>query len=317
MNLQKQKNISLMVILAVLVAISLLLGLVNNQIAGNAGGAKVFQVPDTSAVDMIKIHYTGESIELKKVNDTWMLNDIYHAEENIITVLLAILKDAESLRKLPKSQAEGVSNTILEHGADVEISGRGSVISSFRIAGNDTKTMTYVLLKDEEIPMIVHIPGYESYIAGIFEIPANDWRDRTILSTNWRTLQELEVEYTQFPEYNFAIRFKDNFLTIAGIHTLDTAAMMDYIGQFYQLQADKFIERQENNRYDSLLSTPETVRMHFYDINAENSKTIRFFPLLPNDPMMLGYVEEDNQMALFQARRIQSWFAVKDEFIAE
>ena len=60
---------------------------------------------------------------------------------------------------------------------------------------------------DENQPMIVNIPGYESYVAGIFEIPTNDWRDRTIFSTNYRTLQKLEVQYAQFPEYNFSIEF--------------------------------------------------------------------------------------------------------------
>jgi hypothetical protein len=53
------------------------------------------------------------------------------------------------------------------------------------------------------------------------------------------------------------------------------------------------------------------------DINPKNSKTIKFYPLIPDDPMMLGYVKEDEQMVLFQANRIQGLFAVKEEFEAE
>ncbi len=306
-----------MIILAVLVVLSLSLGFFDNRVSDSAKGVKIFAVPDTSAVRLIKIQNADETIELQKKEEVWILNQQYKAEQNIVRVLLAILKDTEALRNVAKNQADAVVELINQKGALVEIYDQRTRLTGFRVAGNDNKTVSYVLPEGAEIPAMVQIPGYESYVAGIFEIPENDWRDRTILSTNWRTLQKLEVSYAQFPEYDFMIEFKDNFLKIHHIQALDTAAMMDYIGQFAYLQADKFLDKSVNTRYDSLLQTPETVTMRFYDINPANSKTIRFYPMLPDDPMMLGFVEEDEQMAIFQARRIQSWFAVKEDFVGE
>jgi hypothetical protein len=314
---QKLKNITLMVILGVLVACSVILGVTKKTGSATIENAGMFAIQDTARIDKITMRSDGETMALQKVDGVWRLNDQYKAEQNIARVLLAILKDAQVVRKVPKSQAETLAGEVMAKGVLVEISGEGKLLGSFYAAGNDNKTVSYMMATEASQPMIVNIPGYESYVAGIFEIPQNDWRDRTILSANWRTLQKLDMQYRQFPEYDFTIEFKFNFLSIDGIDLLDTARMMDYIEQFNFLQADRFLDRGQNEKYDSLLRTPETVSLSISDINAANSRTILFYPLLPDDAMMLGYVKEDDQMALFQASRIQSWFAIREEFMAK
>lgn len=314
---QRNKNIGLIVILGVLVVCSVLLAIIPETNSSSIENSKIFTVQDTSVVDQVVIKSENETIQLKKSNGTWTLNDTYKAEQNITRVLLSILKDAEVVRNVPQSQTKELSEMIKENGFLVEIHAADDLIQKFYSAGNDNKTLSYMMPVDEDQPMIVNIPGYESYVAGIFEIPTGDWRDRTILSTNWRTLQRLQVNYSQFPEYDFTIEFKFNFLNIQGVAELDTARMMSYIEQFNYLQADRFLEAGRNDKYDSLIKTPETVTISITDIDPNNSKTIQFFPMISDDPMMMGYVEEDKQMALFQANRIQSLFAVKEEFGVE
>jgi len=311
---QRNKNIGLIGILGLLLLISIVLAIAPDSRTSTLENTKIFAVSDTAAIDQIVIKSNNKNISLKKENGTWVLNDQYKAEQNIVRVLLSILKDAEVVRQVPKSQMEEIANYILDNGYLVEISSNGDVTQNFYTSGNENKTLSYMMPADEESPMIVNIPGYESYVAGIFEIPPNDWRDRTILSTNWRTLQKLNVNYAQYPEYNFSIEFKFNFLNIEGIDNLDTAQMMTYIEQFNFLQADRYLDPGQNEKYDSLLETPETATMSISDIDPDNSKTIEFYPLLPDDPMMLGYVNEDDQMVLFLSSRIQSIFAVKEEF---
>lgn len=81
--------------------------------------------------------------------------------------------------------------------------------------------------------------------------------------------------------------------------------------------ADRYLESGQNERYDSFLRTSKTVTLDIEDINSKNSKTIHFYPLIANDPMMLAYVKDDEQMVLFEANRIQKLFAVKDDFEAK
>lgn len=306
-----------MVILAMLVISAIVLGLTNNVSKSTLENSEIFAVQDTARVDLISITSGDETIRLQKTDGVWTLNDKYKAEQNIVRVLLSILKDAKVVRNVPKTQAGSISEMIRKHGYLVEISADGKILQSFYAAGNENKTVSYMMPVDAVTPMLVNIPGYESYVAGIFEIPADDWRDRTILSTTWRSLQKLDVDFVQYPEYSFTIEFKFNFLQIDGIKNLDTARMMSYIEQFNYIQADKYLAKGQNEKYDSLMQTPETVTISVTDINPENSKSIHFYPLIPDDPMMLGYVKEDEQMVLFQANRIQSLFAVKEEFETE
>jgi hypothetical protein len=314
---QKHKNIGLMVILVILMISYIILAVTGNKSNSTIENSELFAVQDTAQVDLISIDSKGEKIRLQKENGIWTLNDAYKAEQNIVRVLLSILKDVKVIRNVPKSQEDNISSMIKEQGFLVDVSTNGKTIQSFYASGNDNKTVSYMMPADATKPMIVNIPGYESYVAGIFEIPANDWRDRTILSTSWRSLQKLEVDFAQYPEYSFTIEFRFNFLNIEGIDNLDTVRMMSYIEQFNYLQADRYLAVKQNARYDSLLQTPETVTISVTDINPKNSKTIKFYPLIPDDPMMLGYVKEDEQMVLFQASRIQGLFAVKEEFEAE
>lgn len=313
---QKHKNISLFVILGLLVFISIILGLISETSINTIENKEIFSIQDTSIVDFISIKFKEENIQLKKIEGVWSVNEKFKAEQNIVQVLLSILKDVEAVRNVPKSQAGDISKNIVEHGYLIEISGNGKLINSFYTSGNANKTVSYMMPYDTQDPMIVNIPGYESYVAGIFEIPANDWRDRVILSANWRTLQKLSINYAEYPEYSLHIKFEFNFLHIEGITNLDTTRMMGFIDEFNFLQTDRYLDQGQNERYDSLLQTPPTVSMTIEDINSQNSKSIDFYPVIKNDPMMLGYVKEDKQMALFEANRIQNLFAVKSDFEA-
>lgn len=314
---QRTKNILLLVLLGFLILSSITLGLIGTTTTNTIENKEQFTVQDTSLVDQIKIISKEATIQLKKSESIWMLNDQYKAEQHIIKVLLSILKDMQVVRNVPKTQEVMIKNQIKDRGHLVEIYGHGKLIQSFYAVGNENKTVSYIMNTDDSQPYIVNIPGYESYVAGIFEISSNDWRDRTILSTNWRTLQKLTIDYSQFPEYNVAIKFDFNFLRIDGIHNLDTARMMSYIDEFNFLQTDRYLRKGQNTKYDSLLNTPKTVTIAIEDINADNSKTIDFYPLLSNDPMMLGYVRQDDQIVLFEAKRIQDLFAVKSDFEAK
>lgn len=311
---QTKNNITLLVLLGILILSSIVLGLTGETSINTIEHKKIFSLQDTSNVDLISIRSKTEGIQLQKVEGQWMLNEQYKAEQNIIKVLLSILKDVEVVRNVPKTQAENISTHIVENGFLIEIFSDGELIHSFYASGNNNKTVSYMMPVDQHQAMIVNIPGYESYVAGIFEIPASDWRDRLLLSTNWRTLQNLQIDYSQSPVYNVHIKFDFNFLKVEGITNLDTAAMMTFIDGFQYLQTDRYLESGQNERYDSLLRTSKTVTLAIEDINSKNSKTIHFYPLIANDPMMLAYVEDDEQMVLFEASRIQKLFAVKDDF---
>ena len=311
-----QKNITLLVILGLLILSSISLSLTDETDINTNKNKDIFSVQDTSQIDLISIKSLKEQITLNKVDGTWQVNKKYKAEQNIVRVLLSIACDVEVVRNVPDTQAKEIADRIPDNGYLIDFINNGESVTTFYSFGNDTKTISYMMSVDKKNPMIVNIPGYESYVAGIFEIPTNDWRDRVLLKTTWRSLQKLNISYLEYPELNVNIKFDFNFLKIDGITNLDTARMMAFIDEFNFLQTDRYLDKGQIEAYDSLLLTPKTVTMTIEDINAKNSKTIDFFPIINNNPMMLGYVNEDDQMVLFEANRIQKLFAVKADFEA-
>ena len=311
---QRRKNITLIVILGLLIVCSLALALVKESGSGSLVDKTLFSIGDPAAVDRIEIQSKGSEVSLFKQDETWMLNDTLKAEQNLVTVLLSLLRDVEVTRRAPKASESSIRNQLLEDGFKVSVYGKDELVQTFYAAGNDTKTVSYMMSSEDQQPYIMSIPGYGSYVAGIFEIPFNDWRDRLILSSTWRSLQMLDLQYAEFPQYSFKIQFNREFLEVADMKDVDTTRMMSYIEGFNYLQADRFIDAGQQPQYDSLLQTPSTVSIQIRDINKVSSKSLRFYPLLPNDPMMLAYVEEDQQMVLFETDRIQNLFAVKDDF---
>ena len=311
-----QKNITLIVILGLLILSSISLSLTDETNVNTNKNKDIFSVQDTSKIDLISIESLKEQITLNKVDGTWQVNEKYKAEQNIVRVLLSIASDVEVVRNVPDTQAKEIADRIPDNGYLIDFINNEKSVTTFYSFGNDNKTISYMMSVDRKNPMIMNIPGYESYVAGIFEIPANDWRDRVLLNTTWRSLQKLNISYHEYPKLNLNIRFDFNFLKIDGITNLDTARMMAFIDEFNFLQTDRYLDKGQIEAYDSLLLTPKTVTMTIEDINAKNSKTIDFFPIINNDPMMLGYVNEDDQMVLFEANRIQKLFAVKADFEA-
>ena len=89
---QKHKNTTLLVILGLLVSNSIILELTGETSINTIENKEIFSVQDTSIVDFISIKSIEEDIQLKKVESTWSVNEKYKAEQNIVQVLLSILK---------------------------------------------------------------------------------------------------------------------------------------------------------------------------------------------------------------------------------
>jgi hypothetical protein len=111
---QSIKNITLMVLLGILVLSSIILGLTKETSINTIEHKEIFSLQDTSKVDLISIKSKTENIHIQKVNGKWILNEQYKAEQNIIKVLLSILKDIEVVRNVPNTQAEDISNHIVK-----------------------------------------------------------------------------------------------------------------------------------------------------------------------------------------------------------
>mgnify|MGYP000097273297 CR=1 FL=1 len=309
---QKKKNMRLLIVLAFLVLVSLALKFFPSNQKTTIENYAEFQIEDTAAVNKITIKSDQLDNVLLRTDSGWVINGSHKADENIMMVLLSVMKKVEIVRSVGTTQEHDISEQLDNEGILAQFYEGSELVQSFTAGANENQTMSIFQSKDDEY-YVVQIPGYESFITGIFQISAIDWRNRLLVSVGPTTLNAMGIEYFQEPEESYEIEIEGNFPSIDGIENLDTLALMDYLDQFQYFQADQFIEPHSEPVYDSLSATQPWVKFTFDNFNLTGGPSITFFPQIKGDAFILGITRE-NQWALFSYNRISAIFKKKSAF---
>jgi hypothetical protein len=85
---------------------------------------------------------------------------------------------------------------------------------------------------------LMQIPGYQSYVAGIFEVSENDWRDRVIFDGIWQDMVSLKIYRPNKEPVEF--KYDDRLLRIQN-QKADTAEVMNFVERFNYFFVDQFL----------------------------------------------------------------------------
>ncbi|MEQ8425691.1 MAG: DUF4340 domain-containing protein, partial [Cyclobacteriaceae bacterium] len=199
---QEQKNKTLAISLVVLLTITV--GLFWLQGKRDEIDIDLFRVPQLSDVDGISLRSRENQVLLSYEGSRWRVNNLYDADNQMITVLFATLQQVEPKRKVSALLAGSVASVLQNLGVRISLFQGESMVGEFYVGGNKSKTEAYFMSEDNE-PYVVTIPGYRVYAAGVFELGENGWRDKRIFNFNWRNFKRLEAQFRQQPDQSFSI----------------------------------------------------------------------------------------------------------------
>ena len=257
--------IALNLVLIIGVFISLLS---NNNSYSNPNDVN-FAIPDTSVVDRIII---GNS-EIKKINSKWIINNKFLIPPTKVKTLLSIMYLIEIKRPVSESKQTQVKSQLQSEGLEVKIYANGDLTKSYWLIGN--KGNAYAGFHDSNA-FIVHIPGYFIDIPKWYDIKENEWRDKRILYTNWKTLKALSVDYTNDEANSFKIEFEDPFYKVANLNQLDSIRLYNYIVQFKNFTVNEFIT--DNQKIvDSLKYVTPVCIIKINDIYKERNNSMKVY----------------------------------------
>ena len=223
-----KKTTKLTIILVALIAVSVIIALTGKKENQRSFDANMFAVSDTSAIESVTISGQTSSNELTKAANGWTLNNQYLADPNMIHIMQSILSQVKVKRQVAKLNHDEIVQNLKEQGRRVSLKYDDGSQWEF-IAGGSASKKDAFYLKDDQA-YFVEIPGYNNYISGIFELTENQWRDRLLFSSTWRSLKSLEINYLDKNE-KLKIYFDNKFLAVEGVNKLDTTALMTYMGQ--------------------------------------------------------------------------------------
>ena len=310
--MQRSKNIRLLVALSLMIAVILFLQF-SKRNSSNLGVEKtIFQLHDQQEITDVYLKSERGENHFKFQNGRWALNDTLLLDQSMRDVFFSVLSKVEIRKPVVESAKDSLVNFLLSTGVHSTITYGGEIIKEYWVGGNHELEVSWIMDSQKQIPYQVHIPGYQSYLAGIFNVPAKDWRSRFIFNLNFALLKSIEIEYAESGE-TFELNYANSFFSIPELNA-DSTKIANFLDNLAFLQADQFIESDELiDDYDSLLKKNlvyATIRL--IKISGED-KSITFYKNLPNKNFILAKVD-DGSLALFNYERIKGLFKTRNDF---
>ncbi|MGB3181212.1 MAG: hypothetical protein WBB45_07460 [Cyclobacteriaceae bacterium] len=312
---RRQTNMRLLVILGVLIAAIAILLMTDDNKDRVAAGNESFAVRDTASVQQVVLYQPDDTVTLTRSGREWTVNGRYPMDSNLSSILLNLLSQVSVQRPVAGSQAEAILDRMDSTGVRVSIEGGGTQ-QQFTAGGNATQTLSYFLPDGGETPYVVYIPGYDSYVSGLFNIPVQDWRNKTVLNAGPRELRQMAVSYPGNPERNFEIEVGDNSIRVSDVQRLDTAALFNYLQRATFFEADTYVQPGQNARYDSLSRTEPYAIIELFTLSGQQPQRLKLFYRLDDDGYFLGE-NSQGELVRIQARRLVPVLRDKQFFVKD
>ena len=311
--MQRKKNIKLIITLSSLIILTVFVYSIDTNEQRVGADQQLFTIQDTARINKVVISGPEVQNTLREENNQWLVNDQFILDEGLRQVLLSVFTRIRIQRPVAEVMKEEVISRLKSEGIKIEVYSNQDQVLSFLSAGDRESKVTYFMDTASEEPYIVHLPGYESYVAGLFEITENDWRNRIVMAVDWNVIDELQLSYPGESNKGFTIAYDDNTFKLKEVSKADTSALFSYMDNVSYILTDQYINAEDYPRYDSLSYTSPFAVLSVKEIGESNPARILFYPPLENENMILGKVGDD-QLALFDLQRISYLFKTPNDF---
>jgi len=291
--MQAKRNLQLLVSLVILTSLCFVIIFLGNRSNTIEVDKDLFRVEDQAQVNKVLIETSDKQVELRYDGSKWVVNNSFEADRQLVTIFFATIMQVEPKRPIAETRQDSISQYLQKNGIHIRLYEGETVVKDFWARGNDRKTETYFQLTGDNTPYLVTIPGYRVYVASIFELPANDWRDKRIFNFRWETFKSLQTTFPKEPQENFTISFKSQYFGIDGLAQADTTKLNDYLDAVSLINGARFVSPGESSAYDSLLKTIPAFSILVTDI-ANRTYQLEVFPPALGEMAILGRLNRES-----------------------
>jgi len=246
--MQEKRNKKLAALLLTLIAIMVVLYVIKDEPDRIDIDREVFAYDDPSQIDRVSIDLGEEVVELNFDGTRWLVNSQYKADPQRVKVLFAVLKQVRARRAAARQQQDSLQSKMSTDGQTVSFFSSGKKIHGFKVIGNADKGLTFMSQPQEDI-YVAEIPGYRSYLAGIFEVDEQGWRDPLVFDINWRNIQSVHIIYPNQSENSFDVSFNDGDYKINQLQKTDTTKLFDLLDEVSRLYVNDYLRKSEVEGY--------------------------------------------------------------------
>jgi hypothetical protein len=167
-----------------------------------------FSVTDTAAITAIKFSDGKNRLDIERIGSSWKVNQAFYAKPLAIKAMLYVLMNLEIKSPIPNSMEKQILQSFNNNVLTVSVESSGKELIAYRIAeNNEIKIGSFMMLKDDNEPYVVKIPGYDGRISKLFPCDLQFWRDKTIFRYRPGDVLSVEVNYPDKPISSFVYQF--------------------------------------------------------------------------------------------------------------
>ena len=308
--MQKKKNIQLLFALAMVIALIALLPLLKKKDSGLKVDRNLFTLDAQTVITDVILRTDSATNKLSYVNGKWRINDKYDLDRSMRDVFFSVLSQMEIKRPIAESQSDSIAQAIRSKGVKVAILNNADTVKWYSIWGDKNSESSFVMGTNNQ-PYLIHIPGYRSYVAGIFEVPESDWRTRRVFSTTYTNLNELKLEYSDGNSLTY--RYKNSFFEIEEVHA-DSTQLINSLENLLFLQTDQYMLPSEMHNYvDANFDSGNPFVVISTTKLSGATEKVRLYDPKPGMAYYLG-ITPDSSFCLFNKKRLERILVKNKDF---
>lgn len=287
----------------ILILIILWIFNLDNKVSTNENNK--FEINNTSLITKIFLaDRNGNTITLKKDNNSWLVNNLFPVREDAINTLLSTANKIRIKKPVSKIAFKNVVKYIATTAVNIEFFIEDEMVKSYKIGSNTPDHLgTYMMLKNSERPFVMHIPSFNGFLSPRYGIQGN-----TINISSWRsnTVFNLSMEDINYIKYTDILNKKNSYCletkpiklinSIEESTPFNTQRVLKLLNSFENLNCETF--KQDKSKIDFTKQIAEIIvnfdTLRIYEMsnlerkNKETNFTVdRKYAIMNNSEPML------------------------------
>ncbi len=246
----------------------------------------------------------GNTITLDKQNNAWFVNNLFTVREDAINTLLSTANKIRIKKPVSKASFQNVIKYIATTAVNVEFFIEDKMVKSYKIGSNTPDHLgTYMILKDSEIPFVMHIPSFNGFLSPRYGIQGNSidissWRSNNVFNLSMEEIYY--IKYTDILNHQNSYCLETNPIKLFNSNKkpiqFNTERVLRLLNSFEDLNCETFKKDKSkidfNKQIEELIINLDTLRIYEASNLGKKSKETNFnvdrkYAILNNNEPML------------------------------
>lgn len=319
----KKRNI----ILITIATIVLVAAIVTALMLSRAPFKQDYHIEDIASVTKLFLaDKENNEVTLTREGDsTWIVDGTYAANQPLVDLLLETLHTMRIRQQVNKNAIPNAIKDLAAHSIKVEVyqkvpfinwfGGRLKLFTREKLTttyyvGRETQDMmaSFMFREGDDVPYIIHIPGFRGFLTPRFVTDPLQWRSHTIVDLNVKEIERVELEIPEQEQESFAIvREGDGFAmemlqSHQRVDGFDTARVAQMLSSFTWLNFDEFASIVPNSFADSCVTGMPRAILRITDIHGNTTQLKTYIKY--NNPDDLKAMPDPNMYETFDLNRL-------------